>query len=218
MCKGSNSCPVLGEDPETWDRFAPLRTPDWAGYAFTAFTQAVDAAGVGDLATADALLALTRERELNAWYDLHAQNIGTIRARHFGLEPAPMEVPLDPVKRFDRYIAAVMERDGYRCRYCGNPILTRADLKRAQAALGADRFPITRANTTTHGIRLVFSGTLDHVEPHSRGGRTDASNLVTACWPCNYGKANYTCAELGIEDPRRSRLDEFISAVPESLS
>jgi len=46
--------------------------------------------------------------------------------------------------------------------------------------------------------------TLDaDVDPHSRGGRTDPSNLVTACWACNYGKSSYTLTELGMEDPRR---------------
>ena len=34
------------------------------------------------------------------------------------------------------------------------------------------------------------SGTLDHVVPISRGGRTNWENIVTACSPCNMRKGN----------------------------
>ncbi|HUW77243.1 MAG TPA: HNH endonuclease [Candidatus Nanopelagicaceae bacterium] len=43
--------------------------------------------------------------------------------------------------------------------------------------------------------------TLDHVTPHRLGGRTDEANLVTSCWPCNYGKMEYTVEQIGIVDP-----------------
>ena len=36
------------------------------------------------------------------------------------------------------------------------------------------------------------TGTLDHVVPVSRGGRTNWENIVTACAPCNTRKANHT--------------------------
>jgi 5-methylcytosine-specific restriction endonuclease McrA len=36
------------------------------------------------------------------------------------------------------------------------------------------------------------SGTLDHVVPLSRGGRTNWTNIVTACSPCNTRKANHS--------------------------
>jgi len=34
------------------------------------------------------------------------------------------------------------------------------------------------------------TGTLDHVIPLSKGGKTTWTNIVTACQPCNYRKAN----------------------------
>jgi hypothetical protein len=37
---------------------------------------------------------------------------------------------------------------------------------------------------------------------HAAGGLTNAENLVTACWSCNFGKADYTLEEIGLEDPR----------------
>lgn len=53
----------------------------------------------------------------------------------------------------------VLERDGYRCRYCGR-------------------------GATDEGVRLH----IDHRVPVSRGGTNDMSNLVTACQKCNLGK------------------------------
>lgn len=48
--------------------------------------------------------------------------------------------------------------------------------------------------------------TIDHVIPRSRGGRSDWSNVVTACAPCNAKKGNRLPAECGMypsASPRR---------------
>lgn len=62
---------------------------------------------------------------------------------------------------YRKHLGAIIERDGYTCRYCG-----------------CDN-------------RL----TLDHVQPRSRGGSDDQSNLVLACKPCNSSKGAKTIAE-----------------------
>lgn len=54
----------------------------------------------------------------------------------------------------------VLARDGFRCQYCG-------------------------AASTDEGIRLE----VDHIYPQARGGTDDLDNLITACYPCNRGKA-----------------------------
>lgn len=54
----------------------------------------------------------------------------------------------------------VWQRDKWRCRYCGEKLLRKAE------------------------------ATVDHVIPRSRGGSNKMSNLVTACVPCNQGKAD----------------------------
>ena len=66
--------------------------------------------------------------------------------------------PLDSIARPSLRFA-VMERDGYRCRYCGA--------------------------TAKDGIRLE----VDHLLPVAKAGETTLDNLVTACEPCNRGKA-----------------------------
>jgi 5-methylcytosine-specific restriction endonuclease McrA len=54
----------------------------------------------------------------------------------------------------------ILVRDRFTCRYCG-----------ARASDGA---------------KLA----VDHVKPRSKGGKTEATNLITACEPCNSGKSD----------------------------
>jgi 5-methylcytosine-specific restriction endonuclease McrA len=54
----------------------------------------------------------------------------------------------------------ILQRDGFRCRYCGRP-------------------------GTASGVVLH----VDHLIPFAAGGATSEANLVTACEECNLGKA-----------------------------
>lgn len=101
-----------------------------------------------------------------------------------------------------RVTAEVLVRDGHRCRYCHRQLLSRRVLKLFQSIVGEKAFPMGSTNATTHGAAIAYRAVADHVVPRKRGGRTDAENLVTACWPCNFGKAGYTVEQLGIDDPR----------------
>jgi hypothetical protein len=56
----------------------------------------------------------------------------------------------------------ILERDGFRCRYCG-------------------RSPNLDPNVVLH---------VDHVVAVAQGGKTCEENLVTACWDCNIGKTD----------------------------
>ena len=74
--------------------------------------------------------------------------------------------------------------------------------------------PPTRRNVLLRdGFECVYCGwsgtsaqlTIDHVQPRSRGGRTEWTNVVTACAPCNRRKGDRTPAEAGMpprEEPR----------------
>lgn len=55
---------------------------------------------------------------------------------------------------------AIYLRDGLACCYCGESV--------------------------EDGAKL----TLDHMTPHSKGGKNDASNLVTCCYRCNSSRGN----------------------------
>ena len=67
----------------------------------------------------------------------------------------------------------IYERDKFRCLYCGKYCADRP----------------TR--------------TLDHVVPRERGGGNEATNLATACLPCNREKEGQTLEQYVPDDDRR---------------
>jgi hypothetical protein len=79
--------------------------------------------------------------------------------------------------------------------------------KKAQSLIGKTYLPLGSTNLTRSGFYLMFVATLDHVLPLSLGGRTNESNLVTSCWSCNYGKANFTVEQIGINNPLDRDID-----------
>lgn len=205
MCRRpAKICTELGPDPATWSPTSSLWPKDWFEASIDAFSEAYRLAQAGKLESAETALATTRASDLNVWYDVHAQNVGRFRQAHFGAEdPVPTHTVLDSSRSVTRFEKALFVRDGYRCRYCETRVVPGSVFKRMQTLLGKEVFDATsRSNSARNGVKLAFSAALDHVVPHSRGGSTDPDNLVTACWPCNYGKAEYTLAELGLNDPR----------------
>lgn len=203
VCKGVPVCTELGTDPTQWSATSPLWPKGWFPKATQSFREAYRVGEAGDLERALAHLADTRGPELRDWYDVHAQNSGNFRVAHFGREPKPKSgLELDALRDPKRFEGELFERDGFRCRYCGTDVFSTAMLKRFERMVGLHNFRATGTNATRHGVAMAFRAVLDHVEPYNRGGRTDPSNLVTSCWPCNYGKAEYTLPELGLRDPR----------------
>lgn len=111
----------------------------------------------------------------------------------------------------------VFERDGYRCRYCGIPVFTqwqRGDIPRLITAFPDLTEHVVCRDGSLHGTGksgaltntdtakwLWMTASADHVWPASLGGPTTMDNLVTACAGCNYGKADWTLAQLDVLDP-----------------
>lgn len=204
MCKqkGRSFCSELGEDPSLWSKTAPLPKPTWITDSFQVFSESLELIREGKLNEASSLLKKAPDLEMREWFSVHAQNTGTWRSKALGI-PSPASVgPLDPVKAFGKFETSVFARDNFRCLYCNSNVLPKKAFKQANAALGAEALPLGRANATRSGFYLIFVATLDHVLPWSLGGRTDETNLVTCCWSCNYGKANFTVEQLGLNDPR----------------
>ncbi len=115
------------------------------------------------------------------------------RTNHKGGQRHPM-----PAASEQRIIYA---RDSYRCRYCGTRIILK-EARDVMRRLLPDAVPWSNSDKLRHGGFFALLGSIDHVDPRSRGGGHSESNLVTACWPCNFGKAEYPLDELGIADPR----------------
>jgi hypothetical protein len=94
---------------------------------------------------------------------------------------------------------AIHRRDSWTCRYCRARTVAPPVL-RFLSEIYPDDFPFhpNWKAGQVHPAYLLLSTSLDHVEPGGRGGSwLDAGNLVTACWPCNAGKADLQLDEVG---------------------
>lgn len=58
--------------------------------------------------------------------------------------------------------------------------------------------------------------TLDHVVPRAHGGRTEWTNIVTCCVPCNSRKADRTPVQAKMSLPRDPERPAFMPAVAPS--
>ena len=206
MCRGATFCSELGVDPSQWSLNTPLAFPEVFNTTHTLFISAYEAAIAGDLELAKSLLNKTIERGIRDWYVEHGQMSGFFRFKALGNMPAPKYLgELDPLTSITQFETQVYDHDAYRCAYCSNPLIHSKELKNLEKLLGPDNFRTSGTNVQRHGFIFILRATLDHVVPLSHGGRTELSNLVTSCWSCNYGKSNYTLAEIGLNDPRLNR-------------
>lgn len=203
MCRKSKSCTLLGDDHSTWSRREPLPIPEWFTAELMIFREAVEHAANGDRSGAIEILKRLRSDEMRYWFDEHGQNSGYYRLRKFNItHPAVDPGTFDPVRSPAKYERAVFERGCYTCRYCGLPLVAKHVLVAFEKAVGTEHFRTQGTNALQHGIIHGFKIVADHVVPYRRGGRTNLENLVSACPACNYGKYNYTLAQLGLDDPR----------------
>lgn len=124
---------------------------------------------------------------------------------------APLNQGTDPAVLVGRMSSAlvreVFSKDRWRCRYCGLRVIQPAVALRLRHAL-AELVPWGPTNDDKHAALLILRASPDHVVPRSRRGRDDVANLVTACYPCQFKKADSTLAELGLSDPRGYEVDE----------
>lgn len=105
---------------------------------------------------------------------------------------------------------AIFVRDGWRCRFCGMKVISRA----ARSAL-VKRFPAeTRwagPEFKRHSALYAMASSLDHVVPHGQGGKNETSNFVTACYCCQFGRGEWTLEQMQLIDPRETEpvVDEW---------
>lgn len=109
----------------------------------------------------------------------------------------------DPDRNISANIrAAVLKRDGYRCRYCGIPVI-HADIRKIAAKLypSSVKWDNRDPRKQHAGFQCLWLQ-FDHVQPHSHGGRSNVDNVVVSCALCNFGKDRFTLRQLHLEDPR----------------
>ena len=135
-----------------------------------------------------------------AWYHVH---LTVLHPRPEGDTCVRPKADRDPDRGISAVVkAAVLTRDGYRCRYCSLPVID-ASIRKIAHRLYPDAVPwdprdLRRQHAGFAALWLQY----DHVEPHSHGGRSTAENVVVTCGLCNFGKHGYTLRQLDLSDPR----------------
>lgn len=203
MCRRKTACSELAADAQLWDPHCPLRPPSWVSDAVDEFVSAVDCLLWEGRSRFDERMSSIRDSKITDWYIEHGQMSGWHRSRMLATV-APVPIPL--ADRHGRrqprsLMETVFQRDSYRCRYCGNKLISQQVIRTVIKIVDSDQFRKGPSNRHTHGIIHATWPVADHVIPWNIGGPTDMSNLVSSCGACNYGKANYTCEQLGLQDP-----------------
>ena len=203
MCRGKNSCSELGTNPENWNIYSPLPTPTWMAGQIDIFELAVNDFIVGNKGSCLIKLKQIKNEEITNWYIEHGQMSGRHRKLIFKISPSQTidETLRDPIRSPSKVQNEVFRRDGYRCRYCENKLLSQDFIRLFIKKLNSELFRRGETNLTTHGIIHLAWPVADHVIPWNKGGRTDLTNLVSSCATCNYGKDGYTIEQLGIQNP-----------------
>lgn len=93
-------------------------------------------------------------------------------------------------------------RDKWRCRYCGIRVAgNRKHFKKFAQAIDMPELIAGRTDESRHGLYLMLMASYDHVRPVIQEGTNDSTNLVTACWCCQFGKYKYSLDDLGLAGP-----------------
>jgi 5-methylcytosine-specific restriction endonuclease McrA len=109
-----------------------------------------------------------------------------------------MPMPAQKIQR------AIFEADGFRCRYCQIPIVDTEARKHLVNLLQPFGEPLLWDNFDAgcHAALLNLKASCDHVVPKAVANMPDATNLVTSCSFCNFGKGGATLEFLHLLDPR----------------
>lgn len=111
-----------------------------------------------------------------------------------GLEPGSDRTSRNIPKHVE---VGIFLRDRFVCRYCEKRVIF-GPLLRLVSDLQPDLFPWQQnwRRGQTHPMYWTHRATCDHVLPVARGGSSDPSNLVTACYMCQDMKSHWTLEEL----------------------
>ena len=202
----SNSPAALDQCPEFLAPRHCLRDPIPEIFqAAELLDRAVDAHLAGDHGKAGRLIAEADMPEVREWVESLWGSTAPENHRVRTVEGAPPklnESDRDPKQKADKaQERALIERDGYRCRFCGIPVV-RKEIRTAMRRHYGNELPWGCRNSKQHAAFQCLWLQFDHLLPHSRGGRTDLDNLIVTCAPCNNGRSEWILEEVGLIDPR----------------
>ena len=197
----------LGMNPLNWPTNSLIERPALLIQAFEQLHKAVEIA-MAKPKEAKRLIASIDNNYLKQWYMTVALTSGKWRERHLSVHRSPRQhlrsnEGFSQRKVSEVEIEQIMRRDHWTCRYCHSPVAgRRGSFKKFAEQIDFSELITGRTDQLRNGIYLVFSASFDHVIPRSAGGSNDLENLVTACWPCQFGKGDNSLESLGLSDPR----------------
>ena len=118
--------------------------------------------------------------------------------------------------------AEVFCNDGFKCRYCGVPIIPFPMLNLI-SAIWPSQFPHHGHGKVgeCHIAYLTIAGSLEHAVAGTKGGDwLDSDNLISACWSCNLSKSDRSIDELGwlVLEPVRDDWHGLVDRYAELLT
>ena len=192
----------LGNDDGAWPKHCVIRVPLEIRADIDRVVEAVQVARANPQ-KAKSMIGLVNAEEMKRWFIDVALWSGFWRAqrRIYAKVTKTKKSIRIPIRQ--KQLEELFSRDGWQCRYCGTPVGgNRKHFKKFAKQIDMPELIQGRSDETRHGIYLMMMASCDHVESHSRGGTDHFSNLVTACWPCQFGKYKFELSELGLDDPR----------------
>ena len=193
-------------DDPFWKPRTCFRSPTAAAWETSAIlARAADALLAGNHPEAILHIGLAERADILAWgvpvmSKANPETPEIIRWRPIDESRLPDRCRVGSRNPSQKLLDAMYPRDGWRCRFCGAPVIVPGARRRLGELLPGS-FRWNNAYGDRAGFAII-SGVADHIQPHSWGGPTSLDNLVTCCAPCNYGRGSAFLEEIGIIDPR----------------
>ena len=192
---------VLGTNPSAWPSHCLIPYPAEFDTQIDKLGQALKLANT-DSDKSRYLVKMIDSEEMKRWFIDVALKSGAWRAKYSDVSDSDLKRTRRRKAINQKRIEALFERDKWRCRYCGIRIAgNRKHFKKFARAIRMPELVSGRTDESRHGIYLMLMASYDHVKPHSEGGSNDDSNLVTSCWPCQFGKYKYSLKKLRLQNP-----------------
>jgi len=192
---------ILGTDTEKWNTNCLVPYPKEFDKQIDFVAEAVRIAHL-DPAKARAMVQSFDSEPMKRWFIDVALWSGAWRAERVGLHEKRIKSlgirKIVSQKKLDDLFAG----DKWRCRYCGIRVAGNLKhFKKFAQAIDMPELIAGRTDESRHGLYLMLMASYDHVKPVNQEGTNDSTNLVTACWCCQFGKYKFSLDELGLTGP-----------------
>ena len=192
----------LGDDEGAWPKHCVIEVPPDIKADIDRVIEAVQVAHLNPQ-KAKSIIGVVNAEAMKRWFIDVALWSGFWRAERRNSAEANKTKKSIRIPIRQKQLEELFNRDGWQCRYCGNPVGgNRKHFRKFAEQIEMSELIHGRTDETRHGIYLLMMASYDHVVPVNSGGSNEIQNLVTACWPCQFGKYRFTLEELGIDAPQ----------------